>query len=238
MRVPPDQSMTLAEHGGERLVGVARLERARHVGEPRAEQERVHALARVRDRVEEMQEQPRVLAHRAGDIEQRHDRRLLGLRPEIFQVDERAARLHAGAQRAAHVDDVAAPVRRKPARLDLVERQHQPLDRVLGGAISAALICAKSFFCSTSRSDTVRRASSSISRSSGGFVLSHAGEQRLLHALRAGLRRLGRRSRRLAASASRSACRDSARLRKKMRNAWSNSIECSWRFTNTACSVQ
>ena len=40
----------------------------------------------------------------------------------------------------------------------------------LACAISAALICAKSFFCSTSRSDTVRRASSSISRSSGGFL--------------------------------------------------------------------
>ena len=41
----------------------------------------------------------------------------LAARPEIFQVDQRAARLHAGAQRAAHVDDVAAAVRRKPARL-------------------------------------------------------------------------------------------------------------------------
>ena len=37
----------------------------------------------------------------------------------------------------------------------------------LAAAISAALIWAKSFFCSTSRSDTVRRASNSISRLSG-----------------------------------------------------------------------
>ncbi len=33
----------------------------------------------------------------------------------------------------------------------------------LAAAISAAVICAKSFFCSTSRSDTVSRASSSTS---------------------------------------------------------------------------
>ena len=37
----------------------------------------------------------------------------------------------------------------------------------LAAAISAAVICAKSFFCSTSRSDTVSRASIS---SSGGFL--------------------------------------------------------------------
>ena len=30
----------------------------------------------------------------------------------------------------------------------------------------------------------------------------------------------------------------SPRLRKKMRKAWSNRSVCSWRFTNTACSVQ
>ena len=58
---------------------------------------------------------------------------ILVLRPEIFQVDHRAAGLHAGAQGAAHVDDVAVRMRRQPPRLHLVERQHQPLDRVLGG---------------------------------------------------------------------------------------------------------
>ena len=57
----------------------------------------------------------------------------LRARPEIFQIDHRAAGLQACAQRAAHVDEVAVPVGRQPARLHLVERQHQPLDRVLGG---------------------------------------------------------------------------------------------------------
>ena len=76
MRVPPDQSATLAEQAASASSGSLRLERARDVGEPRAEQEGVHALARVGHRVQEMQEQPRVLAHRAGNIEQRDDRRL------------------------------------------------------------------------------------------------------------------------------------------------------------------
>ena len=133
MRVPPDQSTHARRAGGERIVGIARLQRARDVGEPRAEQEGRDALARVGHGMEEVQEQPRVLAHRAGNIEQRDDRRHLRLRPEIFQVDERAAGLHAGAQGAAHVDDVAAPMRRQAARAHLVERQHQLADGVLGG---------------------------------------------------------------------------------------------------------
>ena len=67
----------------------------------------------------------------------------------------------------------------------------------LACAISAALICAKSFFCSTSRSDTVKRASSSISRSSGGFLSFMPANSASCTRLRAGLRRLGRGGRRL-----------------------------------------
>ncbi len=68
----------------------------------------------------------------------------------------------------------------------------------LAAAISAALICAKSFLCSTSRSETVRRASISIV-GLGPLGLAEAREQRLLHALGAGLRLLilARRHRRL-----------------------------------------
>src|SRR5216683_1528882 len=35
----------------ERLVRIARLERARHVGEPRSEEKRMHTLSRIGDRV-------------------------------------------------------------------------------------------------------------------------------------------------------------------------------------------
>ena len=157
--------------GGERLVRVALAERARDIGQPRAEQEGRDALARVGDGMQEMQEQPRVLAHRAGNIEQRDDRRLLLARAEIFQVDHRAARLHAGAQRAAHVDHdgragCGASRRVRTSSSGSARR----VIASLAAAISAAVICAKSFFCSTSRSDTVRRASSSTS----GFVLARA----------------------------------------------------------------
>ena len=52
----------------------------------------------------------------------------------------------------------------------------------LAAAISAALICAKSFLSSTSRSETVSRASISVLRLVFGLLGS--GEQRLEHALR------------------------------------------------------
>ena len=87
------------------------------------------ALSRVGERVQEMQEDAAVLAHRAGNIEQRHDRRRLGLRPDESQIDEIAAAFHAGAQRAADVDEMTVRMRRQPPRAHLVERQHQPLHR-------------------------------------------------------------------------------------------------------------
>ena len=133
MRVPPDQSTTCAEQAASASSGSRWRIGAGDVGQPRAEQEGGDALARVGHRMQEMQEQPGVLAHRAGNIEQRHDRRLLLARPEIFQVDHRAARLHAGAQRAADVDQLAAARGGKPARAHQIERQRQPRDRLLGG---------------------------------------------------------------------------------------------------------
>ena len=167
MRVPPDQSATLAEHRGERLVGVLGLERTGDVGEAGAEQERVDALSRIGHRMEEMQEQPRVFAHRARNVEQRHDRRQPGLRAAVFEVDQRAARLHAGAQGAAHVDERGRGGRRASRRVRTASRastmRESPPWRC---AISAADIWAKSLPCSTSRSETVRRKSISISRCS------------------------------------------------------------------------
>ena len=45
MRVPPAQSSTARRHAGERHVDVAVAQLARDVGEPRAEHQRVHAVA-------------------------------------------------------------------------------------------------------------------------------------------------------------------------------------------------
>ena len=171
MRVPPDQSSTLAEQAASASSG------------SRALSARVTLVSRVPNRNECTRLRASVTAWRKC----RNSRvywliepeisssatigGCLGLRPEIFEIDQRAARLHAGAQGAAHVDDVAAAgaarggassPRRATAPCRLIAS--------LAGAISAAVICAKSFFCSTSRSDTVRRASSSTSRSSGGFL--------------------------------------------------------------------
>ena len=123
----------------------------------------VTRLPRSVMRMQEVQEQPRVLAHRAGNIEQRDDRRLLLARAEILQIDHRPARLHTRPQGAAHVDHVATPAGREPARAHEIERERELAIASLAAAISAAVICAKSFFCSTSRSDTVRRASISTS---------------------------------------------------------------------------
>ena len=103
MRVPPDQSSTLAEQAASASSGSFSLQRARDVGQPRAEQEGVHALARVGDGMEEMQEQPRVLAHRAGNIEQRDDRRLPSSRgPRYFRSISAPPAFMLARKRAAH----------------------------------------------------------------------------------------------------------------------------------------
>ncbi len=54
-----------------------------------------------------MQEQAGIFAHRAGDIEQRHDRRRLVDPPEFADIDDLAAGAQGSAQRAAHVEPQA-----------------------------------------------------------------------------------------------------------------------------------
>ena len=127
--MPPDQSGTAAEQAASASSGSRSRERAGDIGEPRAEQKRRDALSRIGERVQKMQEDAAVLAHRAGDIEQRDDRRRLRLRPDEAQIDEIAAAFHAGAQRAADVDQMAARMRREPPRAHFGKRQHEPLHR-------------------------------------------------------------------------------------------------------------
>ncbi len=114
MRVPPDQS----SHRRRTAPPAPRPDRGarsarRDVGQPRAEQEHRDALARVRDRMQEMQEQPRVVAHRAGDIEQRHDRRRLVARGRDISDSTICAAACAGLpRRVRRRVETAAPARR------------------------------------------------------------------------------------------------------------------------------
>ena len=150
---------------GERLVGVTLTERSGDISEPRAEQKRRYALSRVGEVVQKVQEDAAVLAHRARDIEQRDERRGLCLRPDEAQIDEIAAALHAGAQRAPNIDEITARMRLEPAGADFGERQNKALHRLLGGGDLGTGHLRKIFVLQTSRSDTVIRASSSTSRS-------------------------------------------------------------------------
>ncbi len=174
---------------GQRLVRILRLERAGDIGETGAEQERVHALARIGDGVEKVQEEPRVLAHRSGNIEQRHDRRRLGAGPEILQVDNRTAGLEARAQGATDVDDVSMAVRCKPPRLDLIEREHQPLNRVLRGQdLGRGHLREVLLLQDLAIGDGQARIDLDLRRLAIGLALPR--QQRLLHALGTGRRLL------------------------------------------------
>ena len=162
IRVPPAQSSTAGEQLASASSGSRCAQRPRHIGQPRAEQEHRDALARIGDGMQEMQEQAGVLAHRARDIEQRHDRRRLLDPPEAMDVDDVAAGAQGAAQRAAHVEPQAARDRAgsggcavRPAAAASARW------RGVTSAISAALICAKSFFCRISLSETDSRRSCS-----------------------------------------------------------------------------
>ena len=206
MRVPPDQSTTWRRTGGERLVGIALPDGAGDVGQPRAEQEGGHALARIGDGMQEMQEQPRVLAHRAGNIQAAP--RSAAPSRAARDISDRSPprppscwRARCGGCRSGGRAG-SAPSRRVRTRSS---GSASRAIACLAAAISAAVICAKSFFCSTSRSDTVSRAS--ISTSDLSCALVEAAEQRLLDALRARRRRLWRGCRRAPAASRRSASR-------------------------------
>ena len=124
MRVPPDQSMTLAEHAASASSGSLCLERAGDVGEPRAEQEGVHALSRIRHRMQEMQEQPRVFAIEPEMSSSATIGGCRSSRPRYLRSISAPPAFMLARKRAAHVDDVAVPVGREAARLHLVEREH------------------------------------------------------------------------------------------------------------------
>ncbi len=129
-------------------------------------------------------------------------------RPEIFEIDHRAAGLEAGAQGAAHVDEVTMTVRRKPPRLHLVERQHEPLDRLLGGGdLGRRHLREVLLLQHLAVGHGQPRVDLDVGRRP--LLLAEIGEQRLLDALRAGLRLLLLALAAPAAASRPAACRDS-----------------------------
>ena len=139
-----------------------------------------------------MQKQPRVFAHRARDIEQRDNRRLLQSRPKIFQVDDRAACLHAGAQRAPDIDEMAASILRETPCANLIERQRQARDGVLGRRDLRRRHLREIFLL---QHFTIRDSQPRIDLDFRLVlcVFVESGKQRLLNALRARRRRFRRR---------------------------------------------
>ena len=104
------QEITCATH-----VHVAVPQVARDVGEARAEDEHVHAMAVVGHRVQEVQQHPRVAAHRAGDVAQHHERRVPGMTRAPAQQRDASRLPDHLLHRRAQVD--AAATRTRPPTL-------------------------------------------------------------------------------------------------------------------------
>ena len=175
---------------GEGVVGIAVRQLAGDVGEPRREDEGVHAPALLGDGVQEVQEQARVLRHRARDVDERDERRVphrCGVAEG--EVDDGAAGAQRAAEGAARIDAPAVRGRRRKRRVGtLVVGQAQRRDqRASRSAISSADIWAKSFAFSTSRSDMVSRAENSVILARLPRLRA-CGAHRLGDAQRAGLR--------------------------------------------------
>ena len=134
MRVPPDQSGTMCDDHLERHLGVAVAQLAGDVGQPGAEQEDVHAVAVVGHRVQEMQQDLRVAAHRC--------RRCRTARPAaaaaylrrlraMVRISPPWRRLCAdGAAQVGRPGPVGSGA--QPPRAAQVERQDQAADLALG----------------------------------------------------------------------------------------------------------
>src|SRR5581483_2095287 len=89
--------------GGERLVDIPAAQLPRHVGEPGAEQ-KGRDPPRPAERVDEVEEEARVLTHRPGNVAEHHDRRRYGAPPPVLQEKHIAAGAQARAKGAPEVD--------------------------------------------------------------------------------------------------------------------------------------
>ena len=234
MRVPPDQSSTSSRARVSASSGSRRAQRARDVGQPRAEQEHRDAFARVGH--------ARAGNAGTGGCTRSSSRRCraaprsaaaLSTRPSRVQVDDLAAGAERSSQRPAQID--LGPMRAAAGSAGvgrLRERQHEAL---------------------RPRASRAR----SRPRSSGQNPFSAAAPRRRRRSCISSARRRAPRRGRACASASctpargrrRRACNGGAawqlvtscrpvlRTRKKMSNACSKMSACSWRLTNTAWSA-
>ena len=107
---------------GKRVVGIAMAHLARQIGQPRAEHEGMDAAALFGERVQEMQENARVLAHRPGNVGQ-HDKRWVNL---ARRTELRQDKIAAGPQGTAHHRPrIGSP----PARIGAVSSRHDEVMR-------------------------------------------------------------------------------------------------------------
>ena len=166
----PTSPARRAEQCASASSGSRRLQRAGDVGQPRAEQEGRDAAALLGQRVQEMQEEARVV----GSSSRRCRR-----------APRSAGAARAGSRNASSIEAPPArsderSVRRRSMRPPMRMRHEAPRRTVVvtaaaaraiarsAAAISAALIWAKSLFCSSSRIDDVKRASTSSACSGFG----------------------------------------------------------------------
>ena len=224
----------------ERHLRIAGAQLAGDVGQPRAEQEDVDAVAVVGHRVQEVQQDLRVAAHRAGDVAQHDQRRRAGHAAVAGDGQDFAALAQAGAD-GARAGRSRGPrrIRPQPAGAAQVQRQHQAADlrfarrrfrrRPSPRNPSSAAAPGR-------RRSAPRRSSAAPPRASASVA------SRLAHRL-GDAAAAGRRaspawapSARPAAPSPRPARRPTG-SRQNSANAWSNTSWCSWRWIITVRSA-
>ena len=118
----------------QRHVGVAVLEAAGDVGQASAEGQRVDLQVAPRQAVHVVQQQPRVALHRAGDVEQHHQRGPLGARARVGGGQCVRLAGHALHRRAQVEPATVVPIRSAlvAAPAHWLHRQRQFLGELLG----------------------------------------------------------------------------------------------------------
>ena len=124
----PDSTRDLVDG----LIRILRPHLPRNVGEPRAKQEGVNPAPLLSDRMHEMQEDARVLAHGARNIGDDHQWRLDHARFAEARQDEAAAGAHGSAHGCARIDADRMVGRAETPRPDFIEGEFKVCDGTLG----------------------------------------------------------------------------------------------------------
>ena len=158
MRVPPFQSCTCASARRSATSG-SRWRRQRVMLVSRVPKvKRVHLQVAPRQAVHEVQQQARVAVHRAGDVEQHHQRRQLAARGRRVQRRQRVRLARHALQRGAQVErGRARRGARGGARRTGCTGSGSCSASFLASSNSAVVMVSKSACCSRSRSEKVKR---------------------------------------------------------------------------------